>query len=89
VCASLFTHLLLDECRHYLEEIARVLRPQGRAIISIHTEPAAGTNFSGNETRIDVAPEYFTEMGSEAGLRLSSEIGRVWGQDVFLFERRE
>jgi SAM-dependent methyltransferase len=31
---SLFTHLVLEEVRHYLEETARVLRPGGRCLLT-------------------------------------------------------
>jgi SAM-dependent methyltransferase len=88
VCASLFTHLLLPDCKHYLAEIHRVLKPESRAIISLHTQPVQGTRFSGDEVRIDVEPAYFIELANDAGLSLSMEIGRTYGQDVYLFERK-
>jgi SAM-dependent methyltransferase len=34
LAASVLTHLLEDEAAHYLAEIARVLRPRGRALIT-------------------------------------------------------
>jgi SAM-dependent methyltransferase len=87
VCASLFTHLLEPDAVHYLDEIARVLRPDGRAIISIHTEPASGTRFSGDETRIDIDVKYFVELASAVGLSLFHDVGLVWGQRVFVFTK--
>ena len=87
VCASLFTHLLLPDCMHYLAELSRVLKPHGRAIVSLHTQPAQGARFSGDETRIDIAPAYFSELAAEAGLAAKEEIGLIYGQDVYLFER--
>ena len=87
MCASLFTHLLQLECVHYLEEIARVLKPGGRATISIHNQPAPGTVFSGDASRIDMDEDFFFELAQEAGLRLKQRIGMVYGQQVFLFEK--
>jgi len=87
VCASLFTHLLHDDAVHFLEEIHRVSKVGGRALISIHDEPAEGERFSGEEARIDIDREYFIGMASAAGLQLHSEVGNVYGQSLFLFER--
>ncbi|MGD1097500.1 MAG: class I SAM-dependent methyltransferase [Bryobacteraceae bacterium] len=86
VCASLFTHLLEPDCVHYLGEIARVLKPSGKAIISLHTEPAPGSLFSGNEARIDIAPSYFLELAGREGLRQGERVGLVYGQDVHVLE---
>src|SRR5262245_21439377 len=36
--ASLFTHLLEQDARHYLCEVRRVLQPRGTAILSIHDQ---------------------------------------------------
>jgi len=87
VCASLFTHLLQPECVHYLQEIARVLKPGGRATVSIHNQPASGAVFSGDASRIDIDEDFFFELAQEAGLRLKQRIGMVYGQQVFLFEK--
>jgi len=87
VCASLFTHLLQPDCVHYLMEISRVLGPRGRAIISIHNTPAEGTRFSGDEARIDVDQAYFVEMADQVGLKLLEVVGRVYGQQVLVFEK--
>jgi len=86
VCASLFTHLLQPDCVHYLDEISRILGPGGRAIISIHNAPAEGTRFSGDEARIDIEQDYFVELASQAGLKLFQVVGRVYGQQVLVFE---
>jgi SAM-dependent methyltransferase len=89
VCASLFTHLLEADAIHYLNEIHRVLRVGGRAIISIHIEPATGKRFSGDESRIDIERQYFVELANAAGLSLFREIGLVYGQYVVILERCE
>jgi SAM-dependent methyltransferase len=34
VVSSVFTHMYPDDVRHYMDEIARVLRPEGRAFIT-------------------------------------------------------
>src|SRR4051812_8847278 len=47
ICASLFTHLLQPAFVRYLAEIARILAPNGRALVSIHDEPGDNT-FSGD-----------------------------------------
>jgi SAM-dependent methyltransferase len=86
VCASLFTHLLEPMCRHYLQEIRRVLRPSGRAILSIHTQPAVGTRFSGDESRIDADPEYFIAIAGQCGLRVLQIPGIVYGQLAIVLE---
>jgi SAM-dependent methyltransferase len=87
VCASLFTHLLKPDAVHYLDEIARVLQPHGRAIISIHTETPPGLRYSGDEARIDVEPQYFQELAAAAGLTFCCDVGTVYGQGVFVFEK--
>lgn len=82
--ASLFTHLLEVDARHYLSEIRRTLTPNGRAILSIHTKVSTGEQFCGTETRIDIDPEYFATMCSESSLQLVERIGDICGQDVFV-----
>jgi len=89
ICASLFTHLSEPICRHYLQEIARILRVGGRAIVSIHIEPAAGSSFSGSEERIDIAPAYFKKLAADSGLRERTTVGNVYGQMVIVFEKPE
>lgn len=87
VCASLFTHLFEPECTHYLEEIARALKPGGRAVVSIHDQPAAGVLFSGDAARIDIDQDYFFQMAKAAGVPLKKSVGTVYGQQVYLLER--
>jgi SAM-dependent methyltransferase len=87
VCGSLFTHLLEPDARHYLREIARVLRNGGCAFISLHTEPAAGEKFSGNEDRMEVDEDHFLAVGEMEGLLHDQLIGTVYGQTVHLFRR--
>ena len=87
VCASLFTHLNEPACTHYLNEIARVLKSGGRAILSIHTQPAAGAVFSGTEARIDIEPKYFVKLALAAGLSFFQSPGVVYGQSTLVFEK--
>lgn len=84
--ASLFTHLLEMDCKHYLAETARVLKPGGLAIISVHIDPVAGTRYSGNEARIDVEVDYFVELAAGAGLKLKERPGDLCGQEILVFE---
>ncbi len=86
VCASLFTHLLEPDCIHYLMEIRRVLKPGGKSIISIHTQPVPGQPFSGDEARIDIEKQYFTKLVRAARLDVLEEVGVVYGQDLFVLE---
>lgn len=83
VCASLFTHLYENDAKHYLSEIFRVAKKGGQAIISIHVEPSNNQVFSGDESRIDIAPEYFKKLCELAQLKTAEEIGLVYGQSVF------
>jgi SAM-dependent methyltransferase len=83
--ASLFTHLLEPDARHYLREVRRVMAPHGLFLPTIHTNPSPGSAYSGDEIRIDVAPEYFIRLAQEAGLRLVESLGLLCGQDAFLF----
>lgn len=85
--ASLFTHLLETDCQHYLHETARVLKPAGVAIISVHIEPVAGMCYSGTEARIDVDVDYFAGLAAAAGLRLKERPGDLCGQEILVFER--
>ena len=83
--ASVFTHLLEEDAKHYLREISRVLAPDGLFLPSIHTNPSPGTVYSGNECRIDIDSDYFIHLAEAAGLRLLNRLGSVCGQEVFLF----
>jgi SAM-dependent methyltransferase len=88
ICASLFTHLLEPECQHYLREIARVLRPAGRVIASIHNQPSAGQRFTGDARRIDIDEIYFGQLADRAGLEVKDQLGLIYGQYLLLLERR-
>jgi SAM-dependent methyltransferase len=83
--ASLFTHLAEADCKRYLQEMRRVLAPGGIVLPTIHVEPASGSKYSGNEIRIDIDPDYFIQLATDAGLRLVQPIGAVCGQEAFLF----
>lgn len=83
ICASLFTHLLEPAFVHYLGEIARILAPNGRALVSIHDQPD-GKAFSGDAARIDVDPAYFVDKVTAAGLRVNTRVGAVYGQQVYV-----
>jgi SAM-dependent methyltransferase len=83
--ASLFTHLLEPDVLHYFHEIRRVISNRGRAILSIHNSPSPGTRFSGTEIRVDIASDYFVELGLEAGLKEQERIDNVCGQQTFIF----
>lgn len=85
--SSLFTHLLEPDAIHYLREIGRVLTSRGKAILSIHNTPAAGTRFSGTEIRIDIEPAYFAELAAASGLGEIERIDDLGGQQVFIFGR--
>jgi len=87
VCASLYTHLLEPDARHYLAEICRITRPGGAAIISIHVKPALGKSFSGDEARIDIAEGYFVKLAEAAGLSVEARIGVIYGQTAFLLRK--
>ena len=79
ICASLFTHLFEADARHYLEEIARITKPGGQAIVSIHNAPQGGI-YSGDDVRIDVDEAYFGQMCAKAGMPVAEKIGVIYGQ---------
>jgi len=85
VCRKLFTHPLEPDCKQYLAQIARILKPGGRAIISINGHPRDGMRFDTREgvTRVDEG--YFAELGRDAGLSLVERVGLVYGQAVSVF----
>jgi SAM-dependent methyltransferase len=85
---SVFTHLLEPDAIHYLAEVGRSLSPRGHALLSIHTATPAGCRFSGNESRIDIQPEYFAEMCVRAGLEVEDWIERLCGQHAFILKKR-
>jgi SAM-dependent methyltransferase len=78
--ASLFTHLLEKDAKHYLQEVHRVLKPEGLALASVHVAPPPGVRYFGDEERIDVELGYFLELASERGLGLIEDLGDVCGQ---------
>lgn len=82
VCGSLFTHLFEADARHYLAEIARVLKPGGAAILSLHVDAPAGATYAGTEARVDVDEAYFLSMCRDVGLRRHELVGLVYGQRV-------
>jgi SAM-dependent methyltransferase len=88
VCSSLFTHLLEADAVHYLGEIARVLKPGGQALISIHVNVAEGQVWAGDEERIDVDEAHFLGLARSAGLAAEERIGEVYGQVVHRLRNR-
>lgn len=82
---SLFTHLLEEDCKRYLQEVRRVLASDGLFIPTIHNTPVPGTRYSGNEVRIDIDPDYLIELARNAGLSLKQRLGDLCGQEAFLF----
>jgi SAM-dependent methyltransferase len=82
---SVFTHLLQEDAKHYLQEVNRALARDGIFLPSIHTSPSPGNKYSGNESRIDVDCEYFVNLAQAAGLRLVERLGELCGQETFLF----
>ena len=84
--ASLFTHLREDAALRYLAETRRALRPGGRLVASIHIAPAPGAQFSGDEFRADVLPQYFIALAQRAGFERWRAVGDICGQETFVFE---
>jgi SAM-dependent methyltransferase len=82
ICGSLFTHLFEADARHYLAEIARVLKPGGGAILSLHVDVPPGQTYAGSEARVDVDEGYFLSMCRDAGLASHEPVGLVYGQRV-------
>src|SRR5688500_2332564 len=83
--ASLFTHLLEPDARHYLAESARCLDAAGILIASIHAAPAPGERYSGRENRIEIDKDYFIAMAAAAGLELAEDLGSICGQETLVF----
>ncbi|MEZ5545018.1 MAG: class I SAM-dependent methyltransferase [Lysobacteraceae bacterium] len=88
IASSLFTHLLEPDARHYLAESARVLKPSGRLLLSLHDEPPVGVPYSGDEARIDVDVSYFLEIAERVGLRLVDDLGSLCGQRAVVLGRK-
>jgi len=80
--ASLFTHLLEPDARHYLQEVSRVLRPGGILVASIHDENAEPGKLTGAEERVDMTSDYFLGMAAAAGLELFQDFSVVVGQHL-------
>lgn len=85
--ASLFTHLLEPAAARYLAESARVLKPGGLLVASIHDEVGPGEKVKGDEARIDFSRAHFQAMARAAGLALSQDLGLVCGQTTFAFRK--
>ncbi len=85
--ASIFTHLLEPDMKHYLRQCGRILSSRGRAILSIHTAVSPGSRFEGNEARIDMEMGYFLESAAEAGLIEDSRLEDLAGQQVVIFRK--
>jgi SAM-dependent methyltransferase len=88
VAVSVFTHLLEPDAVHYLREIARVLSPNGTALLSMHNAVPPGERFVGNETRIDIATDYFVDLASSAGLVPRDRLDDLGGQQVHILGKR-
>lgn len=85
IANSVFTHLLESDAAHYLREIGRTLHTGGHAMLSIHVNVPEGQRFSGTESRIDISPAYFRELGEAAGLTLKRQIDEFCGQTLMIF----
>lgn len=69
---SLFTHLLRDDARHYLEETARVLRPGGTCLLTFFLLTAeAEQRVAAGEARLDF--RYATDGGLAVNRRRPEE----------------
>jgi SAM-dependent methyltransferase len=62
--ASVFTHMPLDECRHYLRELHRTLHPDGRIVLSAFF--SAGAAFV-DDINFYFEPQAFDDAMREAG----------------------
>ena len=86
IAASLFAHLLDPYVAQYLREIGRVISARGHALLSIHTDTAAGKPYTGTETRTNVAPDYFAKLAAEANLTLERKTD-LCGQTLLVFSQ--
>lgn len=84
VAASVFTHLLEPDAARYLQEIARVLKPEGRALVTIRATAAPGVAYAGNESCIDVDRGHFLAMARAAGLELRDEVDDFVGEALLV-----
>lgn len=83
IAGSLFTHLNEAAFKRYMAETRRCLKPAGRAVISIHTQPIRG-RFWDDVERIDIAADYFVEILTDAGLKVVEPVGNMFGQQVYV-----
>jgi len=67
VAASLFTHLLEDECRRYLGESGRVLEKGGLLVASIHDAPSPTSRHAGDRARTEVGSVQFRTLAEGHG----------------------
>jgi SAM-dependent methyltransferase len=86
--ASLFTHLIEKDCIQYLKEIFRILKTNGKAILSIHTN-SGDFNYIGSEKRIDVKKKYFLSLAEKNHLHLEDFIDDFCGQTVLIFSKKK
>jgi SAM-dependent methyltransferase len=88
LAASLFTHLLPDDCVAYLRQTYRKLQQSGRAVFSIKPPPRDSiAEYSGTEQSIAVSKDHFVDIARESGLCLFKDMGFICGQQVLIFER--
>ncbi|MFN8392917.1 MAG: methyltransferase domain-containing protein [Bdellovibrionota bacterium] len=85
---SLFTHLLYDDARHYLDEIRRAMKPTGEILLTMIENEENAESFTGNEIRFLYKSDFFISMVASAGFRLKRHLGRFFEQDAYLFEPR-
>lgn len=85
--ASLFTHLLEDDCKHYLEETVRSLAPKGKALLSIHAASFGNKSYSGDEFRADIDDKHFIQLATNAGLTFIKRLNDLCGQQLYIFEK--
>jgi GT2 family glycosyltransferase/glycosyltransferase involved in cell wall biosynthesis/SAM-dependent methyltransferase len=88
VAASLFTHLFEADAIRYLREIARVLKPHGKALLSIRATAAPGATYVGNESCIDVDRRHFLALAQAAGLELRGEVADFVGETLLVMGAR-
>jgi GT2 family glycosyltransferase/glycosyltransferase involved in cell wall biosynthesis/SAM-dependent methyltransferase len=85
VAASLFTHLLEADAICYLHEIARVLKPGGKVLLTIRAIAAPGETYAGAESCIDVDRRHFLGLASAAGLEVCDEVADFVGETLLMF----
>ena len=73
--ASVFTHMPLDEVRHYLDELRRVLRPAGRILLSAFFSESAA--YRKDEINFFHEPEQFLAAVAAAGFAAQPDSDQV------------